>query len=506
MEYAYQNSTIAQILEAILGQGSFDGDTSSDIAEILLSILYATPYTKEPKSTIADLLIRLKAKIEGDSFEPYDGPYEGQIAEIIIATLEEAEYTKAPRSRIAELFLALKAEIESYAEVTVSGAIANFTTSLKKPLVNLAAIFQATQESGTPTPQDPKAISGVSAVSVIHTKENLVDIRPFNEWVAVRSSYFVFRNCIPNTIINVSLIDKDTSVDLSGISFGFVDSKWSGEEQLTTLEYRWFIQGGIVQSGKRNISAGDANKILTGLIFYPQTEETYNKLMARYDYEFELNSVSEYHAYGGSTTLINLGGTYYGGELSQDKNGKRKIKVTMGFKTANDIEFKRSNNGGLWANYLFYGRIVERMQYYTILPMCNKYQVVSGAIADLQDLQIVAPKWTGSDYIYICDNNYTTPQDFVNANQDLIIVYELAEPFEIDLPDGSPIIANVGVNNIYNDAGDTSVTYLTTISDNIRKAVNFKAAKEALKKQKELEKELEIKEPELPEKKEESRK
>ena len=40
------------------------------------------------------------------------------------------------------------------------------------------------------------------------------------------------------------------------------------------------------------------------------------------------------------------------------------------------------------------------------------------------------------------------------------LVYELAEPFTVALPDGEPITAFNGVNNIYNDSGDTSVTYL----------------------------------------------
>lgn len=129
----YPNGVIAQLLQAIIGQINFTGTPTSNIGDILLSILEQTPYDKEPNS------------------------------------------------RIAELLLELKSELESYAELTASGAIANFTTSVVKPLVNLTAYFKATQEAGTPTPQSPKAITGVSAVNVVHCGKNLVDIKPFND-------------------------------------------------------------------------------------------------------------------------------------------------------------------------------------------------------------------------------------------------------------------------------------------------------------------------------------
>lgn len=329
---------------------------------------------------------------------------------------------------------------------TASGAMANFQTPLAMPLLKTRFDFKATQEAGTPTPQSPKAISGVSAVSVIHTRENLVDIRSFSEWVAVRSSYFVLRNCIPNTVINVSLIDKDTSIDLSGISFGFVDSKWTGEEQLTTLDYRWFIQGGTPQNTKKNFSVADASVILTGLIFYPQTEETYNKLMARYDYEFELNTVSEYHAYNGSTTLINLGGTYYGGYVSQDKAGHRQLVVTH----------KRYDLSALsWQ--------VHQQGYYYATKPDDMYKYLSTETPEwiAEKYQKATGQWIyghGSTIGYIGANGgliYCTDSTTPNG----YMVAPLTEPIVIDLPDGQPIKSFAGINNIYADIGDTSVQF-----------------------------------------------
>lgn len=145
MEYSYQNSTIAQILEAIISQLTFDGESHSNIGDILLSILNHTPYTDEPHSVLAELFLKLKAKMEDEPFEPYDKEYLGKIAEILISILEETEYTDEPESRIAELLLELKEELEAYTEITVSGTIVSFTTNVSKPLVKLEASVVATQ-------------------------------------------------------------------------------------------------------------------------------------------------------------------------------------------------------------------------------------------------------------------------------------------------------------------------------------------------------------------------
>ena len=160
MVNSYQNSVIAQILEAIIDSGTYDGATNSEIADILLSILNETPYEKEPTSVIAELFLKVKAKIEGESYEPYDKPYISRIAEILISILNESEYTNAPNSKIAELLLELKEALESYTEVTTSGAICSFITNVAKPLVSLKTNIDYNAE-------------GVSAVSVYQLGGNL---------------------------------------------------------------------------------------------------------------------------------------------------------------------------------------------------------------------------------------------------------------------------------------------------------------------------------------------
>jgi len=288
---------------------------------------------------------------------------------------------------------------------TASGGVANFETDLALPIKSLEVDVNAVQKSGTPTPASPLPISGWSKISLAKCGDNLVDVKPFSDWVAVRSSYYVLRSCVPNAVINVSLIDKDVSVDLSGISFGFVDSKWDGTEQITTREYRWVVQNGAPQTNKKNTAIGDASIILTGLIFYPQTEETYNKIMARYNLEFEIDVAAFFKPYNGNTEVINLGGTYYGGHFTQDKAGHRQFEVTH--------NYIASYNG-----------------------------------------EAINEPWISSMDAYSQGATPTTGAQ---------VVYPLGTSYVIALPDGEPIITLNGTNNIYADTGDCAVEYKVSV-------------------------------------------
>lgn len=169
MKDSYQNSTIAQILEAIIDESEFTGESRSNIADILLSILNKTPYDKDPESVIAELLLKLKAKLEGESFDPYDGAYTSRIAEILLSILNETEYTDEPQSRIAELLLELKEKIESVIEVTVSGTIASFITNIVDNIVyGKFEIVPLQEGSGDPSPNNNRPIVNYTDMNIIN--------------------------------------------------------------------------------------------------------------------------------------------------------------------------------------------------------------------------------------------------------------------------------------------------------------------------------------------------
>lgn len=479
---SYQNSIIAQLLEAITGQINFTGTPTSNIGDILLSILEQTPYDKEPKSVLAELFLKLKDKLEGRAFTPYDKEPKSAIAEILLSILNETEYDKEPNSRIAELLLELKAELESYAELTASGAIANFTTSVVKPLVNLTAYFKATQEAGTPTPQSPKAISGVNAVSVFHCGANLFDISTKTNGKALKWN------------------DGDTFTDAQSIVSDYIEAK-EGAKFTSNYNAQWCCYdknknylGNIVSGSLVTTSGNDTttNTIPSGygvyylrLGFRSSTNNNAN-MTEKTDIVLSVGNVAlPFEPYNGSTTLINLGGTYYGGYVSQDKNGKRGLVVTCAKEhiSLQGKAYDTANGFDAWLIYLENRSYNAGSSTNKLCSVCNNYKY-EGSIANVEHYYISS----GAMVIYLAENTF--------RDGEFDVIYPLETPFTVALPDGEPITAFNGVNNVYNDSGDTSVTFLAKIADNLNATAKLRAEVKAQKiKAKEELKEIIIEEP-----------
>ena len=119
------------------------------------------------------------------------------------------------------------------------------------------------------------------------------------------------------------------------------------------------------------------------------------------------------------------------------------------------MTFSYSNNQGVWTNYVFYAPMFEKKRGTKV--KCSGYEVVVSGISELPNEKLVAP--LTNDYIYIRDDNYTDKDTFKTANANTVLLYELAEPFTVPLPDGQPIKSFAGINNIYADTGDTSLQF-----------------------------------------------
>lgn len=169
----------------------------------------------------------------------------------------------------------------------------------------------------------------------------------------------------------------------------------------------------------------------------------------------EGSTATDFEPYNGSTTLINLGGTYYGGYVTQDKDGKRELVVTHDVKLFSELDFRRSNSSGSWSSYVFFAQISDKTNKSAV--KCSNYDYVTQSIASMQNKTITSG--SSNEYIYIRDDNYTTVEAFKTANANTQVWYELAEPFTVALPDGQPIKSFHGINNIFADTGDTSLQF-----------------------------------------------
>ena len=122
---------------------------------------------------------------------------------------------------------------------TASGSIANFETDLEVPLVTGKFGIVAQQESGTPTPSSPKAISGYTGMDITRCNNNI-----WGSGVGgpdTTGTYWGWHIQF-NTNARVVLFDKDTTQDISGIYFGFTDTG----KDASGLGAKWVINNGTV--------------------------------------------------------------------------------------------------------------------------------------------------------------------------------------------------------------------------------------------------------------------
>ena len=291
MVSGYQNGTIAQLLQAIIGQINFDGEPISNIGDILLSILEQTPYDDEPKSVLAELFLKLKAKLEGEPFEPYDKEPQSAIAEILLSILNVEPYDKEPNSRIAELLLELKAELESYVILTASGAIASFTTSLALPLVSLKASIVATESgSGTKSPTNPYTLGGFSNAVITKSGVNIWDEQVLNGYLSSTDGSF---------IANATSICSKNFCKCNAGEVVYIKSFTT-----PTLYIVWYDENKNFIS--RMVAANDAKTAPNNACYFKVSCYGYG---ATYNDDISVNYPStdtDYHAYTATQTVIDF--------------------------------------------------------------------------------------------------------------------------------------------------------------------------------------------------------
>lgn len=157
-------------------------------------------------------------------------------------------------------------------------------------------------------------ITGWTGAKVMRTGKNLLS--PNYNGYSLRNGYLCRIGVVPpNTLARFTFKNKDTTIDVSNLNIGFVDNSiLTGKPQ----KYRWAVSNGIIQGDATNIAT--AGSILCpNIIIYPSTQETFDKLFARWDIMVELgNTATEYDPYQGQTydiTFPSEAGTVYGGTL-----------------------------------------------------------------------------------------------------------------------------------------------------------------------------------------------
>ena len=146
-------------------------------------------------------------------------------------------------------------------------------------------------------------------------------------------------------------------------------------------------------------------------------------------------------------------GVYYGGQVEQDRYGHRRFKVTWGCVNLGNYNYYSGSN----SHFNITAKLSNAPSGLTSKCKCEKYLSNIGAYVGTVDLSCCI---NNGGYIYFYDTAFVGDATaFKNSMSGVKFIYELAEPFTVDLPDGTPIKSFPGVNNIYCDTGDTSLQF-----------------------------------------------
>ena len=341
---------------------------------------------------------------------------------------------------------------------TASGSVANFTTSLELPIKSLEVDVNAVQESGTPTPATPLPISGRSAISPVHCHKNL---------------YQYDESKVSTGTTTTSTIRAYYPLDFKGVTSLTFSANLKSGSSITASDYlnigklrksdglieilSQFITPDGITTRTLSISSDDV-VVLVSL----ENPTVIKSILSRYDVQIEVgSSASTYESFNGTTVVINLGGTYYGGHFTQDKAGHRQFEVTFKRDLLKNWIWTRNSTDYAFA-YFSTTNVTDKANNKNFV--CEIFANNNNYRANLSNNEIgVYNNTTGLRRFCVRCDEATTPEEFNTIIGDYAIIYELATPYVIDLPDGEPIITINGTNNIYADTGDSAVEYKVSV-------------------------------------------
>ncbi len=288
---------------------------------------------------------------------------------------------------------------------------------------------------------------------VVEQGKNLLDFKS----AKLSNSYRYISDVIPDGKKAVmSLIDRDTNVDISGINIGFTNDV--GELDSNVTEFNWVLGSTGLNSNNSNISTiHGKNALCRDVLIYPKTDETLTKLLSRYDIQVELGDTptayTPYHqtTYPIPESIKSLPG--YGWSAGTAKNwvdyeNKKYVQCV------NSVDLGTKN----WLMYkdgdytpFFYLNSISDIRGGTSNFLCPKYQYTKIGVTGNESGLYVLENTT----VRVRDTAYPDTTTFKQAMSGVILYYELATPITTDISD---LIDDDFLRNIEVEAGG-SITF-----------------------------------------------
>ena len=333
---------------------------------------------------------------------------------------------------------------------SASGSIAHFEDGADTvPLKSLTYRFTPTQSgTGDPSPSNPRPITGVSSVNVVHTGANLWDEEHLSGYYSSSGSY---------TYNAGQLCTKNKIEVKPNTTYRLVLGNLTGNQGQSVCFYE---KGGTFISRTLNVyeftTPNNCSQI--NVNFGSNYGGTYNN-------DISINYPStdtQYHSYQATLTPVSLGQTVYGGE------GNEAGEFISTYKLANlstmDWDSGAPNQDGYirFVNHSAWG---DKANGYKLF--CDKFPVKTSLIPS-SPTTIGISGYTSNANIYIAvESSMLTGDLSTNAGRNtafrnwisdngLQIIYELATPATLSV-DPVAISSRLGVNNIFSDLAASEI-------------------------------------------------
>ena len=307
--------------------------------------------------------------------------------------------------------------------------IASFRTNMSGNINSLKVLVEAVQSgSGTPSPDNPRPITGWSGANVTRTGKNL-----FNGTLEQGT----FSTSTGEMINSTTRVRATANIPLPSGNYTLRNS--NGYQFVL---YVYDLEGNFKQSDS-HISWKDNplsfNLVANRQINFAIRNDTNTTIVPS-----DVVGLCLYDRTLGNTYTIAFGDTYYGGELDVT-NGV--LRVTHGKVKISDLSWNRNAQYNVYYAYIN-GKAVDYDNF-----LCDSYNVVRKSFQTLNNGEISGTNVNNG--INIKDDSFSDAQTFAQSRGNVEIVYELATPIEIQLTP-TQIAQLLGDNNVFADCGDVS--------------------------------------------------
>ena len=258
----------------------------------------------------------------------------------------------------------------------------------------------------------------------------------------------------------MSFKDKDTSVDVSNCSMGFVLEREPNE---SVSDIRWCMQNGNVKNVTNNSSSNHPNILCNGIIIFPRSEGAFNKIFARWDIQVEYGDTkTDYEPYSGTTASVTFPDTVYGGSYEFVsgglKSGYKKFVVDENTSISYSSSAKGFYVNGGWNDALYTQNTETGRAALAQAVFCDTLKYDGNIVFGQYGFRFTYYMDGWAPLIFVPSVTSKAEAQAWLADNNVTFLYPIANPVEIQLTP-QEISTLAGENNIWSDAQSMTVTY-----------------------------------------------